>query len=151
MLGYMTGASKRELRGAVPEFFQQRSPEALRLQTDWLTEQLGVNDQFFAHLTGQSEEFFSMWRAGVVDAPAVDESLHDFWRTVLHLLSLLNFDTDQLGELFRSVSSGRRESPSSTPWHGVTLQTYLEQGGQEAVAKVESWVTGLRFGDPVPS
>jgi hypothetical protein len=153
MLGYMTSAKKPEKTDSVPAFFQQDSSEALRLQTGWLIQELGVDDRFFAKLTGRSESDFARWRRGESKAlPEVESSVHDLWRTVLHLLSLFNFDSEKVGELFHSsVSSDQPSSGSAAPWQGLTLQKYLEQGGREAVAKVESWVTGLRFGDPVPA
>jgi hypothetical protein len=148
MLGYMTEGSKRERMSAVPAFFQEHSVQAMRQQAAWLIDRIGVDDAFFARLTRSTSEDFSRWRRGLVDVPTVEVVLRDLWRTVLHLLSLLNFDSGQVAELFESVASGQAQSTSAAPWQGSTLRRYLETGGAEAIAKVESWVTGLKFGDP---
>ncbi len=143
------------VESTVPYFFQEETADALRSQVDWLARAVGVDDSFFARLVGTDEVTFSGWR--VLDAdlpPNGEETLRHLWRTVLHLLSFLNFDPPRLRELFRQTmpacpSGG--ESALTPPWGGSSLQTYLEGARAGGIEKVEAWVTGLRFGDPYPA
>jgi hypothetical protein len=137
----------------VPDFFQEETTDAIRLQVDWLVRELGVDDSFFAKLLGTNESTISKWRRNhASDLPEGGiESLRALWRTMLHLLSFLNFDQARVRDLFLQktpVGHASRQSPLIPPWGGDSLRTYLEKSGTNAIEKVDSWVTGLRFGDP---
>jgi hypothetical protein len=70
---------------------------------------------------------------------------------LFHLLSFLNFDQARVRDLFRHTMPVRRPaepSPLTPPWSGSNLKAYLERAGVGAIEKVETWATGLRFGDP---
>lgn len=137
------------VQSTVPDFFQEE--DALRSQADWLIEEVGVGDAFFARLVGTDEATFSDWRARGAELPSGgEEILRRFWRTVLHLLSFLNFDAAKVRGLFRQpipVRPSGGASPLGPPWGGSSLAEYLERTGPGAIEKVDGWVTGLRFGD----
>lgn len=140
------------VQSSVPDFFQEETPDALRSQVDWLVHAVSVDDAFFANLLGTDALTFANWRAQDALLPAEGEdTLRTLWRTVLHLLSFLNFDQARVRDLFLrampACPSGE-ESPLTPPWSGESLKTYLEQTRAAGIEKVEAWVTGLRFGDP---
>src|SRR5262245_57524185 len=136
----------------VPDFFQEETADALRCQVDWLTREIGVDDSFFAKLTGTDLATFSNWRVLAAHLPPEAEAtLRRLWRTVLHLLSLLNFEEVRVRDLFEHTMPVRPSAEESTlvpPWRGASLKAYLERDGAGAIDKVDGWVTGLRFADP---
>ena len=153
--GVLKGRNGRCLvvgQSIVPDFFQEETADALRAQVDWLVREVGLDDSFFARLVGTDEGTVSNWRA--LDGglpPGGGETLRLLWHTVLHLLSFLNFDRPRVRALFQHTMPARppgEESPLTPPWAGASLKAYLERAGAEGVAKVDGWVTGLRFGDP---
>jgi hypothetical protein len=135
----------------VPDCSQEETADALRCQVDWLAREIGVADSFFARIVGTDEATFSRWRVRAGELPPDgEEILRHLWRTLLHLLSFLNFDEVRVRDLFRQTVPGRppgEESSLTPPWAGSSLTGYLERGQSGALAKVEAWVTGLRFGD----
>jgi hypothetical protein len=140
------------VQSTVPDFFQEETPDALRSQVEWLMREVGVDDTFFVKLVGTDEIVFSEWRlSDAILPPGGEEILRDLWRTVLHLLSFLNFDQERVRALFlETMPAGPSggESPLTPPWSGASLKTYLEQDRTSGIVKVDGWVTGLRFADP---
>jgi hypothetical protein len=135
----------------VPDFFQQETADALRSQVDWLASEIGVDDSFFAKLLGENAYRVTAWRSQDTTLSPDDECiLKQFWHTMLHIMSFVNFDKTKVRDLFLRelppVPSGEAW-PLSPPWSGSTLRAYFEQAGLDAIQKVDSWVTGLRFGD----
>jgi hypothetical protein len=47
---------------AVPDFFQDDSEDSTRLQVEWQREQLGLDDDFFAHFPGEDRRILVAWR-----------------------------------------------------------------------------------------
>jgi hypothetical protein len=139
-------------RATVPDFFQEETEEALREQVQWLIREVGVDDSFFARLLRVDEDTFAAWRSSQADLVAEGaHTLRSFWRLTLHLLSFLNCEEDRVRDLLQCpIPASRRgeDSPVRPPWSGSTLRAFLETGGTPAIAQVECWVTGLRFGDP---
>jgi hypothetical protein len=137
---------------SVPDFFQEETPDALRCQVDWLAREIDVDDSFFARLLRTDEATISNWRRLDTTLPAGgNETLQLLWRTMLHLLSFLNFDQARVRDLFQHTTlagSTIGESPLIPPWGTSSLKAYLEASGVSAIEKVDGWVTGLRFGDP---
>jgi hypothetical protein len=136
----------------VPDFFQEEAGEALRAQVDWLVREAGVDDAFFQKHLGTEQVTFARWRdLRAPLPPGGEETLRDLWRAVLHLLSFLNFDVARVRDLFQKTMptypSGTR-LPLTPPWSGTSLMAYLERARADAIEKVATWVTGLRFGDP---
>ena len=140
------------VQSTVPDFFQEDTADALRAQVEWLIREVGVDHAFFEKLLGTDEVAFSCWREfGAPLPPDLAEILRDLWRTVLHLLSFLNFDPARVRELFQQTmpaSTSGPGSPLTPPWSGVSLRAYLERARADGIRKVAAWVTGLRFGDP---
>ncbi len=136
----------------VPDFFQEETADALRCQVDWLAREVGVDNSFFAKLLGTDQATFSNWREFKGNLPSDgEELLRRLWRTMLHLLSLLNFDEVRIRALFQHtmpVMPAAEQANLSPPWSGSSLRAYLERAGGGAIDKVDGWVTGLRFGDP---
>jgi hypothetical protein len=139
-------------QSTVPDFFQEETPAAMRSQVEWLVRELGTDDSFFARLVGTDERTIAGWRVHAADLPPHGEdTLRDFWRTVLHLLSFLNFDLLRIRDLFLREMPGCpsvERSPLTPPWCGTSLKAYLERTRGDGIEKVDGWVTGLRFGDP---
>jgi hypothetical protein len=140
------------VESTVPDFFQEETADALRAQADWLAQAVGVEDAFFAKLLGVDEKTFTDWRYGKgALPPGGEDTLRQLWRTMLHVLSFLNFDLARVRELFQHTLPGPRDGEGSgmtPPWSGASLKAYLEGGGADAIEKLGVWVTGLRFGDP---
>jgi len=139
-------------QSTVPDFFQEETKDSLRSRVDWLTSEVGLDDSFFVMLLETDEQTFTNWRLFNADLPPGREDiLRRFWHMMLNLLSFLNFDRARVRELFQHAVPARskdEESVLAPPWSGMTLKEYLERVGGLAVEKVDSWVTGLRFGDP---
>jgi hypothetical protein len=137
---------------SVPDFFQGESADALRAQVDWLICKVGVDDPFFEQLLGREDGTFSRWRESSASLPAGgEETLRDLWRTVLHLLSFLNFDEARVRDLFQKkmpTCAWGTGSPPTLPWSETSLKAYLERARADGIGSVAGWVTGLRFGDP---
>jgi hypothetical protein len=140
------------VRAAVPDFFQEDTPDAQRQQIDWLTRQLGLDHAFFEKLLGAEKGIFSNWREGAGSLPpGGEETLRDFWHAVLHVLSFLNFDEARARDIFRKtipMEPSDKLSLLTPPWSGMSLQSYLERTRATGIQKLADWVTGLRFGDP---
>ena len=139
-------------QSTVPDFFQEETEDALRAQVDWLVRHVGVDDAFFEKLLGTNEATFSGWREfSALLPPGGEETLRDLWRTLLHLLSFLNFDESRVRDLFQKTMPAYPSptgSPLTPPWSGASLKAYLERTRADGIRKVADWVTGLRFGDP---
>lgn len=138
-------------QSTVPDFFQEETTDALRSQVEWLTQEIGVDNSFFARLVGTDEVTFSKWRACESELPpGGEDTLRQFWGTMGHLLSFMNFDVERIRGLFEHVVPTRKEGYPSLvlPWSGSSLKKYFERSGSEGIEKVGRWVTGLRFGDP---
>src|SRR5262245_6346391 len=81
----------------VPDYFQEETEEALQEQVGWLIRAAGLDDSFFARLLRLDEGVFAGWRSAHAPLPAEGEqTLRNFWRMTLHLLSFLNCDEAQL-------------------------------------------------------
>jgi hypothetical protein len=138
-------------QSTVPDFFQEETPDALRLQVDWLTSEVGLDASFFSKLLKMNKQAFTNWQRSSADlTPGKEDTLRRFWQTMLHILSFLNFESSRVQELFQHATPARSRDErlaQTPPWSGMTLKAYFEQGGDPAVEKVDCWVTGLRFGD----
>jgi hypothetical protein len=76
--------------------------------------------------------------------------LHDWWQTVLHLLSFQGFDGAKARVLLEQQARGPGQavrSVFSPPW-SLSLREYLERHGHHALPAVDRWVESFRFGDP---
>jgi hypothetical protein len=137
---------------SVPDFFQDDSEEALRSQVEWAGQQLGLGDDFFFRLLREDPRVFSAWRERATSLDLDKEGvLRDWWQTVLHLLSLQNFDPEQVRALLEKNAPAMPDamrSAFSPPWSGSSLKEYLEDHGADALREVDMWVESFRFGDP---
>jgi hypothetical protein len=142
-------------KATVPDFFQEETSHALRLQIDWLKAEFDVDNSFVAALLKTDQTTFANWRYrnGALP-PGGEDTLRRLWQMALHLLSFLNFDSDRVRGLLvhRAVARSRAtDSALTPPWSDMTLKEYLERVGSPAIESVERWITGLRFGDPDPA
>ncbi len=81
----------------VPDFFQEDDEPALRSQAEWLEKNLGLSKGFFAGFLRVPESSFWEWRLGRGELSSDrQEALRHFWRTVLHLLSLMGMDEQRI-------------------------------------------------------
>lgn len=137
---------------SVPDFFQDESEKALRFRVEWLEQHLGLGDSFFARLLREDQGAFSAWRkTSSVLAGEKEAVLRDWWRTVLHLLSFQNFNTEKVRTLLEqtaSVHPSTEQSIFAPPWCASSLKEYLEIHGRDAIEEVDRWVESFRFGDP---
>ena len=80
--------------------------------------------------------------------------LRRLWRTMLHLLSFMNFDEQRVKILLEhhvSHKGSRSQAhPLSPPWSDSSLKSYLEEQGSGVLDDVDRSVTAFRFGDPPP-
>jgi hypothetical protein len=136
----------------VPDFFQDESEPAQRLQVEWLERHAGLNKLFLADLLRVDTRTFDGWLGGELSLPAAAQGgLCALWRTLLHLLSFVNFDEERLRVLLDHpvpVQTADAVSPFVPPWSGSTLRAHLEARGLPALVEVDRWVTSFRFGDP---
>jgi hypothetical protein len=135
----------------VPDFFQDESEEALRSQVEWQQRHLGLDDRFFAGLLREDRELFLAWWQGQAAlSDRSEQTLRDWWGTVLHLLSFQNFDEDRVRDLLARTPHTSPETVASVfaPSWSVSLKEYLSSHGPEAIAEVDRWVESFRFGDP---
>ena len=135
----------------VPDFFQEESEAALRLQVQWLEDQIGLGGLFFSNLLATDATAFTRWREEQA-ALSPHEQLHlrELWEVILHLLSFLNFDEKRVRQLLDHPvpwPPGTSKSPLDPPWTGSSLRAYLEARGPTALGEVSRWVTAFRFGD----
>jgi len=137
---------------SVPDFFQDESEKALRLQVEWLEKHLGLGDNFFARLLREDQDVFSAWRTKSVALAGDKEAiLRDWWRAVLHLLSFQNFDVEKVRRLLEQTSRAHppmEQAAFSPPWLASSLKEHLEIHGRKAIQEVHRWVESFRFGDP---
>jgi len=135
----------------VKSFFQNDTESALISQVQWLQNEVGLSDQFFSHLLNVEEDAFCTWRAGKgVLSEEQQHTLKEFWQTMLHLLSFLNFDLNRLSVMLEHVDDTKTYAiklPFAQPWIGTSLKAYLELQGTAGIRKVNQWVQSLRFGD----
>ena len=137
----------------VPNFFGEDDEPALRSQADWLEKHLALSDGFFSRFLRIPESSFRDWRLGRDDLSSDrQDSLRELWRTVLHLLSLMNMDERRISGLMERqiplVNEWGRRHPHAPPWSGSSLRSYLEERGADVLPDVDDWVTGFRFGNP---
>jgi hypothetical protein len=137
----------------VPDYFQDDGQSALRERVSWFEREMGVKDSFFARHLRVSEELFHGWRGRTHESlPAEREkNLRDLWKTMLHLLSFLNFDEQKVRVFIRfsipTEDTDTRKSPLLPPWVGRSLIAFLEERGPDALPEVDRWISSLRFGD----
>jgi hypothetical protein len=137
---------------AIPDFFQDESEGALRLQVEWQEKHLGLSDRFFAKLLRVDQRFFSGWRKDM-DAltTAQEDLLRDWWQTILHLLSFQQFDDEKVRSFLKEKADTHSlVAPSvfSPPWFASSLREYVESHGREAIGGVNRWMESFKFGDP---
>jgi hypothetical protein len=134
---------------AVPDYFQDEGEDALRSRVDWLQREIGLENRFFCRHLQIHEDLFQGWRFASGSLPDDGErNLRDLWRTLLHLLSFMNFDPTRVkGLLKHEVSSFPRPS-LCPPWYGSSLISYLERGGPTVLSDVDRWMSTIRFGNP---
>ena len=121
-------------------------------KVDWLQNELGLSDGFFSAFLGVAPQAFASWRRreGQLSTEQNAE-LAELWRTMLHLLSFVNFDTGRLAKMVGHHSTrppGDSETSFDPPWVGTTMKLYLEAEGVAGTRAVDTWVQGLRFGEP---
>jgi len=140
------------MTGTVPDYFQDEGDAALRCRVEWLTREVGVQDAFFSKHLRVNETAFRRWRNDSVPLPPGSEGdLRALWRTVQHLFSFLNFDSQRVKTLLEYCVPGVSRGTAAgliPPWSGWSLICYLEEHGPRALPEVDRWVTTLRFGDP---
>jgi hypothetical protein len=140
------------MTGTMPDFFQDEGDAALRSRVEWLVSQVGVQDPFFSKYLRVNETAFRQWRNDSAPLPPGSEvALRALWRTIQHLFSFLNFDSQRVKTLLEHRVSG--VSPVSLaglapPWAGSSLIDYLEEHGSHGLPEVDRWVMTIRFGDP---
>lgn len=136
----------------VPDFFQEEGEAALRSQVQWLERQIGFEDSFFAKFLHVKENAFHDWKCRGGSLPSDRQTnLRDFWRTILHLFSFLNFDDQRVRHLLNHpvpCVPPHETFPLAPPWSGSSLRSYFEENGRESLPGVDRWITAFRFGDP---
>jgi hypothetical protein len=140
------------MTGPVPDYFQDEGDDALRSRVEWLGRQAGFEDAFFFGFLRVNETTFQRWLNHSAPLnPGADVDLRALWRTVQHLLSFLNFDSQRVKTLLQhrvpEVSLGPVTN-LAPPWAGSSLIEYLKEHGPHVLPEVDRWVTALRFGDP---
>ncbi len=141
---------------SVPDFFQEADEPALRSQVAWVEQHLGMSDAFFAGFLRTPESSFRDWRLGQTALPQDrQDSLRDFWGTMLHLLSFAGLDEQRVKTMLNHQVlvevSGPRRHPLAPPWTGSSLKSYLEERGPTILQDVDRWVAGFRFSNPYSS
>jgi TIR domain len=142
------------MTGTMPDYFQNEGDDAQRSRVGWLGLQAGLEDAFFSRYLRVNETAFEQWlNHSALLPPGADVDLRALWRTVQHLLSFLNFDSQRVKTLLLhrvpGVSPGQVTS-IAPPWAGSSLIDYLEENGAQVLPEIDRWVTALRFGDPYP-
>jgi hypothetical protein len=136
----------------VESFFQNNTQEALLAQVNWVQKELRVPDQFFSNVLRIDDKVFLQWKTEHQPLPEdAQEQLRHFWRVLLHILSLLNFNLS-LVRLMLVHTGNPEHAPSSQsgfepPWVGTSMKSYLEQKGSAGIEQVDRWIQGIRFAD----
>jgi hypothetical protein len=146
-------AEMPEIGGSVPDYFQEEGEAALRSRVDWLERRVGVNDSFFAKFLRTGESSLRDWRDHRSALPADrHDDLRRLGRTMLHLLSFMNFDEQRVKILLEHHDSDKgsrfQAHPLSPPWSGSSLKSYLEERGSVVLDDVDRWVTAFRGYQP---
>ena len=123
-----------------------------RSRVGWLAAQAGFEDAFFSRYLRVNETAFRQWlNHSAPLPPGADVDLRALWRTVQHLLSFLNFDSQRVKTLLQhrvpGVTPGQVTNVAP-PWAGSSLIDYLNEHGAHVLPEIDRWVTALRFGDP---
>ncbi len=136
----------------VPDSFQEDSEDALRSRVQWLEAEVSLGDSFFARLLRTDEGTFTRWKEHRADLPGTELlGLRDVWAMMMHVLSLVNLDSDRARRLLEHVPSaaprhlGVSQAP---PWTGSSIKSHLETHGLGGVDDVNRWITSFRFGPP---
>jgi hypothetical protein len=137
---------------AFASFFQNSAKSDLIDQVEWSEEKLGLSDRFYSQVLRIELQAFSDWRAG---KGAIGEDkqndLRDFWQTLRHLLSFLNFNLElvcvMLDHQGDSTTASARLS-FRPPWVGTSIKAYLQAAGPDGIQRVNEWVQSVRFSDP---
>src|SRR5579872_2991267 len=98
----------------VPDFFQDESEEALRSQVQWQEQHLALGNMFFAKFLREDVRRFAAWEKHTEALPREkEETLRDWWQTVLHLLSFQDFEAEKVRALLeRTAAAGSQAQPS---------------------------------------
>jgi len=135
----------------VPELFQADDVASRVVQLEWLQNNLGLNDRFFAAVLDVDPKLFHLWHTQkVLPSPKAMAKLENLWGLFLHLLSLVNFDTSVAKELLETGSNKAATPNMSTaalPWEGRSMQSFLEANGSQGVELANYWLTSMRFVD----
>jgi hypothetical protein len=145
-------AREEEPSMIMPGFFQNETEKGLMAKANWLQEQFGLDDVFFSNLLSVQPQLFSAWKAGNAGLAAEKlETLAEFWTAIAHILSLLNYQVENIRRMLSHKSAARgvgSRHPFGPPWVGKSLTEFLQTEGRDGVRRVNSWIQLVRFGEP---
>ena len=80
---------------AFASFFQNSAESDLIDQVEWSEEKLGLSDGFYSRLLRIETDAFLRWKSGKGAIQKMNQDhLRDFWQTLTHILSFLNFNLE---------------------------------------------------------
>jgi DNA-binding transcriptional regulator YiaG len=132
-----------------PKISDSNNDLALLAQIRRLQEELGISDEFFAHLLGIQVDEFVQWKA--VDhklSRGQTERLEKLTEVMSHIRSFLGYDLDRVRTMLEYVSDNKVATaslPFTPPWIGTSLKEYLENNGARGLERVNYWIQSLTF------
>lgn len=137
---------------AFASFFQNSNESDLIDQVEWAEEKLGLSDRFYARLLRIGTDRFVGWRTGTGAIESqTEDNLREFWETLRHILSFLNFNLESVCVMLDHKSDSETASTRLSfrpPWIGTSIKNYLETEGPDGIEKVNAWIQAVRFSDP---
>ena len=130
-----------------PDFFQESTPDARRLQVAWLESHLNLDDGFFSRVLSVDAKTFRTWRhSGGRLEPSQELRLDELWKMFLQVLSATNYDDALARRFLMEVAKPSTASGvSGLPWSNNSLRGFLESKSPFAIQNVSSWLMSLRF------
>src|SRR5262245_60789583 len=128
---------KHNFQATLPleDFFHDNSETGLLKRVGWLMEHAHLPYSFFAGLLRIDEKRFSLWAMGNGSiAERQKDTLNQFWNLHLRILELFDFDTREVRRVYAHVDHSRTtEYGTVPPWKGLSLQSYIEKHGLQAI------------------
>jgi hypothetical protein len=129
-------------------FFRDDSDEGFVARIQWLKRTDQFSDEFFTRMLKVRPEELTAWLTQKRVFPRqAREALREFWNLHEHILGLYDFDLAAVKHLYQFQAKPDSTGPTSAPWLGSSLKTYLEKQGIAGIKLASQWIQSLRYAD----
>jgi hypothetical protein len=131
---------------SVPDFFQQRTPEARLLQLRWIVEKFDLSSSLLRRVVGVDPRNTPSNLMELSEQQT--RAAADLWTMALHLWSFAGSDAERASAILHTPLTVPG-SLGSKLRDGESPAQHMEQWGLKGVEDVTDWLMSFRFSDHV--